>query len=116
MNKLIVGKTDNNLHWLPLWVHLRDTAGVMSFLLEEWVADATFESCNIGYQDFYKVALFVAYSHDIGKINSYFQGLITGSSPLLYDELMESGLHIRTKNNLSGEDASLICWSMDSAK
>ncbi len=103
MNKLIVGKTDNNLHWLPLWVHLRDTAGVMSFLLEEWVADATFESCNIGYQDFYKVALFVAYSHDIGKINSYFQGLITGSSPLLYDELMESGLHIRKKTIYQGK-------------
>ena len=40
VNKLLVGKVDDNFNWLPLWVHLQDTAGVMKLLLENWIADA----------------------------------------------------------------------------
>lgn len=94
IDKLLIGKTGDNLTWLPLWVHLRDTAGVMRRLLEEWVTDATIENCSIMYQDFCDIAVFCAYVHDIGKATSHFQGRISGSIPLLSDEMMEKGLHI----------------------
>ena len=47
VNKLLVGKVDDNFNWLPLWVHLQETAGVMKLLLENWIADATVESCGM---------------------------------------------------------------------
>lgn len=59
IDKLLIGKTGDNLTWLPLWVHLRDTAGVMRRLLEEWVTDATIENCSIMYQDFCDIAVFL---------------------------------------------------------
>ena len=52
VNKLLVGKVDDNFNWLPLWVHLQDTAGVMKLLLENWIADATVESCGMQFENF----------------------------------------------------------------
>ena len=36
------GKTDpdNSSLWLPLWMHLRDTAGVMRFLVQQWLPES----------------------------------------------------------------------------
>lgn len=93
---ILVGKTDSsNCEWLPLWVHLKDTAGVMNMLLSEWVSDATVKSCGLLYEDFRRVALFVAYVHDIGKATSHFQGMISNKIPVLYDQIAESGLIVR---------------------
>ena len=35
------GKTDpdNSSLWLPLWMHLRDTAGIMRFLVQQWLPE-----------------------------------------------------------------------------
>ena len=37
--RLLAGKTDpeNTSLWLPLWMHLRDTAGIMRFLVQQWL-------------------------------------------------------------------------------
>lgn len=94
IDKLLIGKVDNNLNWLPLYVHLNDTSGIMRCLLEDWISDATIESCDMRYEDFYAVALFVAYIHDIGKATSYFQGIISNKVALLYDNLSGTGLNI----------------------
>ena len=94
IDKLLIGKVDNSLNWLPLYVHLNDTAGIMQCLLEDWISDATIESCDMRYEDFYTVALFVAYTHDIGKATSHFQGIISNKVALLYDNLSETGLSI----------------------
>lgn len=94
IDKLLIGKVDNNLNWLPLYVHLNDTSGIMRCLLEDWISDATIESCDMRYEDFYAVALFVAYIHDIGKATSHFQGIISNKVALLYDNLSETGLSI----------------------
>ena len=91
IDKLLIGKVDNNLNWLPLYVHLNDTSGIMRCLLEDWISDATIESCDMRYEDFYAVALFVAYIHDIGKATSYFQGIISNKVALLYDNLSGTG-------------------------
>ena len=92
VNKLLVGKVDDNFNWLPLWVHLQDTAGVMKLLLENWIADATVESCGMQFETFYAIAEFVAATHDIGKATSYFQAIICKKVPILYDNIVSSGL------------------------
>ena len=94
INKLLVGKVDGNTEWLPLWVHLKDTAGIMELLVENWISDATIDSCDMQYKDFYRIAVFVAFTHDIGKATSYFQGMISEKVPLLYDNIVETGLRI----------------------
>ena len=36
------GKTDpdNSSLWLPLWMHLWDTAGIMRFLVQQWLPES----------------------------------------------------------------------------
>lgn len=92
VNKLLVGKVDDDNNWLPLWVHLQDTVGVMQLLLENWVSDATIKSCGIEYENFFAVAKFVAATHDIGKATSYFQAIICRKAPILCDNIQSSGL------------------------
>lgn len=40
--RLFAGKTDpvNSGFWLPLWMHLRDTAGIMVYLVQRWLPDS----------------------------------------------------------------------------
>ena len=40
--KLLAGKTDpeNSNLWLPLWMHLRDTAEIMELLVRKWLPDS----------------------------------------------------------------------------
>ena len=38
--KLMIAKTDpvDSERWLPLWMHARDTAGVMEHLYDNWLS------------------------------------------------------------------------------
>lgn len=40
--RLFAGKTDpaNSGFWLPLWMHLRDTAGIMVYLVQKWLPES----------------------------------------------------------------------------
>lgn len=40
--KFLAGKTDpeNTSLWLPLWMHLRDTAEIMELLVRKWLPDS----------------------------------------------------------------------------
>ena len=40
--RLFAGKTDpaNSAYWLPLWMHLRDTAEIMELLVRKWLPDS----------------------------------------------------------------------------
>ena len=40
--RLFAGKTDpvNSGFWLPLWMHLRDTAGIMVYLVQRWLPES----------------------------------------------------------------------------
>ena len=64
----------------------------MKLLLENWIADATVESCGMQFENFYAIAEFVAATHDIGKATSYFQAIICKKVPILYDNIVSSGL------------------------
>ena len=49
--RFLAGKTDpeNTSLWLPLWMHLWDTAGIMERLVRYWVPESTKRA--MGFQD-----------------------------------------------------------------
>ena len=48
--RLLAGKTDpnNTSLWLPLWMHLRDTAEIMELLVRKWLPESVKESNRPG--------------------------------------------------------------------
>ena len=59
--------------WLSLYRHLEDTGEVMRYLLENFLSPSVCEASGVSYEIFQKIALFTAYTHDIGKATSAFQ-------------------------------------------
>lgn len=89
-DEYLVGKYDNG-KWAPLVVHLRDTVEVMKRLLRYWVSDSQIIACHIGEEEFKKVAILAAGTHDLGKATAYFQGYITEKCPQIADILESEG-------------------------
>ncbi len=83
MYKLLAGKTDpaDSSQWLPLWMHLRDTAEMMELLVREWLPDSTKRSTGVDEEELSSLARFLGYIHDIGKATVLFQTRITKMLP-----------------------------------
>ena len=82
--RLLAGKTDpeNTSLWLPLWMHLWDTAGIMERLVRYWVPESTKRA--MGFQDeeaLLATARFLGGIHDIGKATVVFQANILRALP-----------------------------------
>ena len=82
--RLLAGKTDpeNTSLWLPLWMHLWDTAGIMERLVRYWVPESTKRA--MGFQDeeaLLATARFLGGTHDIGKATVVFQANILRALP-----------------------------------
>ena len=82
--RFLAGKTDpeNTSLWLPLWMHLWDTAGIMERLVRYWVPESTKRA--MGFRDeetLLATARFLGGSHDIGKATVVFQANILRSLP-----------------------------------
>lgn len=74
MYKLFIAKSGKTAYeWLPLWMHLQDTAEIMKLLLEYYVSDSFCNSCGLSEEILQKTILFIAYVHDIGKATTIFQ-------------------------------------------
>ncbi len=74
IEKLFAAKSGaESWKWLPLWMHLEDTVGVMEYLLESYVSGSFSNSCGLSLNETKKVAKFIAYTHDIGKATPAFQ-------------------------------------------
>ena len=67
--------------WLPLIVHLEDTTGIMKKLLRNMIADSFSDSCGLSLDELERAALFIAYTHDIGKATVAFQYRIGKAVP-----------------------------------
>lgn len=87
----IWGKTNrvDETMWLPLYVHMSDSAAVASHLWDEWVPQGTKDVLS---RDFdgdsdlsRKVLLFLAGVHDIGKATPVFQSIPITHSPGVED-------------------------------
>lgn len=87
--RLLMAKTgrDPEEEWLPLWMHLKDTAGIMKKLANKWVPESVLAAAGLNSDQFLTTAIFLGAVHDIGKATSYFQSIITQSCPQKYEEI-----------------------------
>ncbi len=83
MYRCLAGKTDpgNSSRWLPLWMHLQDTAEMMELLVREWLPDSTKKFFGITEDEIIRLARFLGYTHDLGKATVLFQTNITRTLP-----------------------------------
>ncbi len=90
MVKYLAGKTDpdNEEYWLPLWMHLKDTAEVMKLLVREWLPDSTKNFLGMSENSLMALAGFLGYIHDIGKATVLFQTNITATLPEVRSRLL----------------------------
>lgn len=76
--RLFAGKTDpmNSGFWLPLWMHLRDTAGIMVYLVQKWLPESIRQHIELDEDLLTQTACFLGWVHDIGKLSCCFAGPI----------------------------------------
>ena len=67
--RLFAGKTDpvNSGFWLPLWMHLRDTAGIMVYLVQKWLPESVRQHIELDEDLLTQTACFLGWVHDLGK-------------------------------------------------
>lgn len=76
----LIAKTDpqNPEKDLPLWMHLRDTAEVMRYLVQEWLPAGVRRAVKLPRKVFLQTAVFLGAVHDIGKATAAFQSQVLG--------------------------------------
>lgn len=81
--RLFAGKTDpvNRDFWLPLWMHLRDTAGIMVYLVQKWLPESVRQHIELDEDLLTQTACFLGWVHDLGKTSTNFQGPIMAQLP-----------------------------------
>lgn len=94
-SSVLAAKADND-KWLPLSQHLEDTGNVMRKLMEQYVAPSVYEATGLEFDCFRRVALFVAYVHDIGKATSAFQKKMCDALPGYRAIIKEQGFDVKT--------------------
>lgn len=81
-DKIFTAKTGNNYsEWLSLNMHLKDTAGIMEYLIENFLSDSFGTSFSTDKDRLKSTAVFIAGVHDIGKATISFQMKITRNMP-----------------------------------
>lgn len=82
--------------WLPLYMHLRDTAGIAEKLATKWVPESTIAAAGLTVEDFTRLSIFLAGIHDIGKATVAFQNKILQSldGNILNSRLAEKGYFV----------------------
>lgn len=96
--KLLPGKSDRNNtgKWLPVWMHLEDTAGIMEKLVVNWLSPniVNYFEKQIETGDAVSICKMIAYLHDIGKFTPVFASRILGNLPEIRQALEHNGIDI----------------------
>lgn len=82
--RLLAGKTDpeNTSLWLPLWMHLWDTASIMERLVRQWLPESAKRAMGFEREEALLAhARFLGGIHDIGKATVAFQANILRTLP-----------------------------------
>ena len=76
--RLLAGKTDSNdtSLWLPLWMHLRDTAEIMELLVRKWLPESVKKATDLDEEALIALARFLGWTHDLGKSVVAFQSVL----------------------------------------
>ncbi len=67
---------DGSMFWLPLWVHMADSAEVAQMLWNRWLPDGVrraVSSTTLGVDQAEQLFIFLAAAHDLGKATPVFQ-------------------------------------------
>ena len=96
-------KAKEGAYWLPLEIHLRDTAEIAKKLWDEWLPDAVkrtiADSVGGDEQEARKLFIFLAIVHDIGKATPVFQAKRnfwpTDLDFDIYNKLVTCGLNVK---------------------
>ncbi len=110
----LIAKTGKeSTQWLSLPVHLRDTAEIMKYLVNEYISPSFCDACGLPADVLIDAAKFLAGVHDIGKATLAFQFKISTTLPVLRSRLSHCGLHFpdyydadkmrKTPHGLAGE-------------
>lgn len=92
--KLIIAKSEHESgKWLPLWMHAKDTANVMQYLLHTRYQGLA-GLCEMSFEDLKKIGTLLAYLHDIGKITPLFQAKILEALPERRTVFEHYGIHV----------------------
>lgn len=99
--KYLAAKSDseNEDHWLPLWMHSKDTAEIMRYLVLRWLPDATRKHFRMQEDMLVAVAMFLGWMHDAGKATVLFQSRILQCIPTARSRVEK---YVRLRQNLSG--------------
>ena len=89
---------DDETLWLPLVVHLQDTAAVMEYLLGHWLPERYCDSLNLSREELFRLAIAIALLHDIGKATPFFQRKISEQREILRYRLEKNGLSLAVQN------------------
>lgn len=62
--RLLAGKTDpnNTSLWLPLWMHLRDTAEIMELLVRKWLPESVKKATDLDEEALIALARFLGWT------------------------------------------------------
>jgi CRISPR system Cascade subunit CasA len=89
--------------WLPLWRHMADSAAVAGLLWDRWlprnVKELIAEPLPVGQDDGRRLAVWLAGTHDIGKVTPAFACQVDE----LADAMRAAGLGMRTRKQF-GDD------------
>lgn len=104
-NHVLMAKTSPETEelWLPLWMHLADTAGIMGKLVAKWVPKSVYHAADMSYEQFLALSVFLAAVHDIGKATSCFQSIITKSCAGKYEEITGHGFIVNKEYRQPGK-------------
>ena len=80
----------NSSLWLPLWMHARDTAGVIEYLVRKWLPQAGWRAIGLEEERLIKTVRFLALTHDLGKAIILFQAGVLPLPPSVRERLEES--------------------------
>lgn len=95
--KLIIAKSGAGDKWLPLWMHAMDTANVIEEIVHLRYSSLS-ELCGLSFSDFKRIAILLAYTHDIAKITPFFQSKIMKCLPARRSLLEHYGIHTIPEN------------------
>ena len=82
--------------WLPLWMHLRDTAAVMDYLISVWLPDSVKKTIDPAgnEEQLRKTAVLLSALHDLGKATPAFCSMILQNIDGIENQLEGEGLPI----------------------
>lgn len=94
---VLVAKYDGQELWLPYYMHLMDTAGVMERLVAHWLPAHITETIieENSEIDLNNLCRFIAFVHDIGKATPIFQAKICDRAVYLKERITASGISIQ---------------------